>query len=80
MAVRGLGVALHLGNALVSGRLAGRLGGERFSCPAAGLVLMWLTWLHPVPWFGSAEYAEARAIRPRAATSRLYAVDGVASA
>lgn len=48
--LRGLGLGLHAGLALVSGRLAGRAAGRRFSWLAAGLVLTWTALLMDVPY------------------------------
>ncbi len=50
LALRFLGLGIHVGLSLVAGRLAGRAGGRRFSWLAAGLVAAWLCLLMNVPY------------------------------
>jgi hypothetical protein len=50
LAVRGLGLFIHVMLALLAGRLAGRLAERRFSAITSGLVLAWLVPLHTVPY------------------------------
>lgn len=50
MVLRYLGLGIHLGLALVAGRLAGRAGGRRFSWLGAGLCLAWLSLLGNIPF------------------------------
>jgi len=61
LAARGLGCALQLAIAALSGSLAGRLTGRRFSALAAGLVAVWLSMLAPSPYAWLAALALALA-------------------
>jgi hypothetical protein len=49
LAARGFGCLLHLTIAVLSGILAGRMTGRRFSALACGLVAIWLSSLVPSP-------------------------------
>jgi hypothetical protein len=63
LAARVLGCALQLAIAALSGLLAGRLTGRRFTALAAGLVAAWLSMLAPSPyaWFAALALALAAA-------------------
>src|SRR5262249_41661697 len=47
---RAVGLAIHIGIAIASGMLAGRMAGRRFSFLAAGLVSVWTNVLSAIPY------------------------------
>jgi uncharacterized protein (DUF1330 family) len=70
-------IALYGGRDLARGGEVAALECE--APPRRIAILEFPTLARAKEWFGSPEYTQARAIRLRAATARLYAVDGVAS-